>query len=62
VDAEMEVARAFAKFRSAVRDAAIKKSNPGELFQLCDEVRDVIGPSVGWEFIDASGAVEIRRR
>ena len=62
VDAEMDVARAFAKFRAAVRDAARRKSNPGELFQLCDEVRDVIGPSIGWEFIDTSGDVEIRRR
>ena len=53
VSGEQEVVEAFASFRASVRDLVQNKAGPGEYYALCDEVRDVVGPKIGWEFIDA---------
>jgi cysteinyl-tRNA synthetase len=59
---ESNVAHAFATFRASVRDSARKKASPGEYFELCDHVRDVVGPTLGWEFLDSGNDVEVRKR
>ena len=62
-DSEKEVVQAFASFRALVRDAARRKANPGELFQMCDDIRDVVGPKIGWEFVDGGNDDdEVRKR
>ena len=61
----MEVVQAFATFRASVRDAARRKEGPGALFQLCDDVRNVVGPTIGWEFVDGDQGIEnvmVRRK
>ena len=64
-DREQEVVQAFATFRASVRDAARRKEGPGALFQLCDDVRNVVGPTIGWEFVDGDQGIEnvmVRRK
>ena len=62
-DSEKEIVQAFASFRALVRDAARRKANPGELFQMCDDIRDVVGPKIGWEFVDGGNDDdEVRKR
>jgi cysteinyl-tRNA synthetase len=52
---------ALVDFREAVRDAARNKVSWGEIYRLCDEVRDVTAPDLGWKITDGKGRSKFYR-
>ena len=52
---EEAAVKALVDFREAVRNAARENAPWGEIYKLCDEVRDVIAPGLGWKIVDGKG-------
>ena len=59
---EEAAVRALVDFREAVRGAARSNASWGEIFKLCDDVRDVTAPDLGWKITDGKGRSTFHRK
>lgn len=58
---EEAAVKALVDLRAAIREAARKKVSWGEIYKLCDDVRDVTAPDLGWKITDGKGGTTYRR-
>ena len=54
--------QALVDFREAVRAAARKKVSWGEIYKLCDQIRDVTAPNLGWKIVDGKSQSTFHRK